>query len=129
MSCFLRCKKKIIIILEYPIPIGPFEVVGLNLLQLPRSSQGSGYILVCADHFSRCVVLAPLRDKSAATVAHALVSHLISPYTTPRVLLTDNGMEFMNQILADICAQDGVKQPFITTHHPASNGLLERTTR
>ncbi len=59
-------------ILEYPLPAGPFDVVGLDLLQLPRSSQGSGYILVCVDHFSRFVVFAPLRDKSAATFAHAL---------------------------------------------------------
>ncbi len=96
-------------ILEYPLPAGPFEVVGLDLLQLPRSSQGSGYILVCVDHFSRFVVLAPLRDKSAATVAHALVSHLICPYTTPRVLLNDNGTEFKNQVLADIRTQYEVK--------------------
>ena len=116
-------------ILEYPLPAGPFDVVGLDLLQLPRSIQGSGYILVCVDHFSRFVVLAPLRDKSAVSVAHALVSHLICPYTTPRVLLTDNGTEFKNQVLADICSQYGVKQTFITAHHPASNGLVERTNR
>ncbi len=70
-------------ILEYSLPAGPFDVIGLDLLQLPRSSQCSGYILVCVDHFCRFVVLAPLRDKSAATVDHALVSHLICPYMTP----------------------------------------------
>ncbi len=109
--------------MEYPLPAGPFDVVGLDLLQPPRGSQDSGYILVCFDHFSRFVVLAPLRDKSAATVAHALVSHLICPYMTPRVLRT----EFNNQVLADFCSQYGVKQTFITAHHPASNGLVERT--
>ncbi len=116
-------------ILEYPLPAGPFDIVGLDLLQLPRSTQGSGYILVCIDHLSRFVVLAPLRDKSAVSVAHALVSHLTCPYTTPRVLLTDNGTEFKNQILADICSQYGVKQMFLTAHHPASNGLVEHTYR
>ncbi len=33
-------------------------LVGIDLLQLPRSTQGSAYILVCVDHFSRFVVLA-----------------------------------------------------------------------
>ncbi len=84
------------LILEYPFPAGPFDVVGIDLLQLPHSTQGSVYIL---DHFSRFVVLAPLRNKSAVTVAHAILSHLICPNTTPRVLLSDNGMEFKNQII------------------------------
>ncbi len=83
-------------ILEYPLPAGPFDVVSIDLLQLPLSTQGSVYILVCVDHFSRFVVLAPLRNKSAVTVAHAFVPHLICPYTTPRVLLSDNGTEFKN---------------------------------
>ncbi len=66
---------------------------------------------------------------TAVTVAHALVSHLICPYMTPRVLLTDNGTEFKNEVLADICSQYGVKQTFITAHHPASDSLVERTNR
>ncbi len=116
-------------ILEYPLSAGPFDVVGIDLLQLPRSTRGSVYILVCVDHFSRFVVVAPLRNKSAVTVDHAIVFHLICPYTTPRVLLSDNGTELKNQILADICSQYNIKQTFITAHHPASNGLVERTNR
>ncbi len=115
-------------ILEYPLPAGHFDIVGIDLLQLPSSTQGSVYILVCVDHFSRFVVLAPLHNKSTVTVAHAIVSHLICPYTTPRVL-SNNGTEFKNQILADIFSQYNIKQTFITAHHPASNGLVERTTR
>ncbi len=116
-------------ILEYQLPAGPFDVVGIDLLQLPRSIQGSAYVLVCIDHLSRFTVLVPLPNKSAATVGHALVSHLICPYTTPRVLLSDNGTEFKNQILQNICTQFNLQQTFITTHHPASNGLVERTNK
>ncbi len=79
-------------ILEYSLPTGPFDVVGIDLLQLPRSIPD--YVLVCVDHFSRFVVLAPLRNKSATTVAHVIVSHLICPCTTPRVLLSDNDTDF-----------------------------------
>ncbi len=90
-------------ILEYPLPARPFNVVDIDLLQLPRSIQGSLTVLVCVDHFSRFTVLAPLSNKSATTVAHAIVSHLICPYTTPRVFFSDNGIEFKNQVLRDIC--------------------------
>ncbi len=88
VSCCLSCAQTkgtitTASILEYPLPAGPFDVVGLDLLQLPLSSQGSGYILVCVDHFSWLVVLAPLRDKSAATVAHALVTLDLPIHNSP----------------------------------------------
>ncbi len=92
-------------ILEYPLPAGPADVVGIDLLQLPPSIQGSIYVLVCTDHFSHFIVPAPLPNKSATTVAHAIVSHLICPYTTPHVLLSDNGTESKNHVLWDICTQ------------------------
>ncbi len=37
-------------ILEYPLPARPFNVIGIDLLQLPRSHQGSSYVLLCVDH-------------------------------------------------------------------------------
>ncbi len=33
-------------ILEYPLLAGPFDVIGIDLLQLPCSHQGSSYVLV-----------------------------------------------------------------------------------
>ncbi len=116
-------------VLEYPLPAWPFDVVGIDLSQLPRSTQGSVYILVCIDHFSRFLVLVPLRNKSAVTVDHDIVSHLICPYTTLRVLLSEYSTEFKNHIIADICSQYNIKQTFITAQHLASNGLVECTNR
>ncbi len=77
-------------ILEYSLPAGSSDVIGIDLLQLPRSIQGSIYVLVCFDYSSRFTFLAPLPNKSATTMAHAIASHLICPYMTSRVL-SDNG--------------------------------------
>ncbi len=81
-------------ILEYLPPEQPWDVVAIDLLQLPASHQGSKYLLVCVDHLSRYVVLAALKDKTAGAVAHALITNLFCPYSTPRVLLSDNGTSF-----------------------------------
>ncbi len=86
-------------ILEYPLPERPWDIVSIDLLQLPRSQNGSQYLLVCLDNFSRFVVPSPLEEKSAKCVAHALVTKLFCSYSTPWVLLSDNGTEFRNEIL------------------------------
>ncbi len=116
-------------ILEYSPPNRPLDVVSIYLLQLQVSYQGSKYKLVCVDHLSRYVVLAPLKDKTAKSVAHAIVTHLFCPYSAPRVLLSDNGVEFRNVLLEEISQQFGVKQCFTVTYHPASNGLVKRAKR
>ncbi len=71
--------------LGYPPPSKPWEIVSIDLLQLPPSYQGSKYLLVCVDHFSRYVVLAPLKEKTAAAVALALVSkkYMLGLFHTP----------------------------------------------
>ncbi len=77
-----REQQKTAPILEYPLPARPYDVIDIEVLQLPRSHEGSSYVLVCVDHFSRFTVLAPLPNKSATTLAHALVSHLICPFSS-----------------------------------------------
>ncbi len=116
-------------ILEYPLPAGPFDAVDLALLQLPRSSQGSGYILVCVDHLSRFVVLGPFLRQVRSDCCSYLCLTLDLPIHDSPSRVWHNGMEFKNQVLADICSQYGVKQTFITAHNPASNGIVERKSR
>ena len=109
--------------LNYPTPAAPMDVIDIYLLQLPASHQGSHYALVCVDHFSRFVILAPLENKSTEAVVHALITHVFCLFSTPR----DNGVEFKNHVLEAVCKYFGVTQTFIAAYHPASNGLVERT--
>ncbi len=101
-------------ILGYPPPSKAWEVVSIDLLQLPPSYQGSKYLFACVDHFSSYVVLVPLKEKTAPVVAHALVSKLCLVYSSPQVLLSDNGTEFRNALLSEICSQYNIKQTYIT---------------
>ncbi len=62
-------------------------------------------------------------------VAHALVTHLFCPFSIPRVILSDNGADFRNAVVSEICSQFGIKETFTAAYHPASNGLVERANR
>ncbi len=81
------------------------------------------------DHFSRFVILAPLQNKTGEAVAHALITNLFCPYSTPRVLLSDDRVEFRNALLVEICRQFNIKYTFTVTYHLSSNGLVERANR
>ena len=116
-------------ILEYPAPERAWDVVSIDLLKLPKSHHGSDYLLVCVDHFSRYTILTPIKTKTAKAIAHALVTQLFCPFSTPKVLMSDNGAEFRNALLAEICSLYNVKQVFTVAYHPSSNGLVERTNR
>jgi hypothetical protein len=54
--------------------------------------------LVYQDHFTKFVVLRPIKAKSAICVAEALLE-IFSLLGVPAILQSDNGREFRNQVI------------------------------
>ena len=115
--------------LPYPIATGPWQEVSIDLMKLPVTQNGHQYLLVCVDSFSRFTVLVALKDKSAKSVGKAFLDHVILPHTSPRVLLSDNGSEFNNAVLNEICKEFNIKKCNIVPHSPSSNGKVERCNK
>ncbi len=44
-------------------------------------------------------------------------------------MLSDNGAEFRNAVVAQICSKFGMIQTFTAAYHSASSGLVERANR
>ena len=67
-----------------------------------------------------------LPTKEAHSVAVALRARVFAIFGSPRVLVSDNGSEFVNEIFANLL--DVYKTVHRTTvaYHPSSNGLVER---
>ncbi len=79
-------------------------------MELPLSEYGFKYLLVIIDYFSRYCILQPIQDKKAETIATTIFEKVICPYTTPKTVITDNGPEFNNAILAKICRIFNIKK-------------------
>ncbi len=75
-------------ILKYPLSECPWNTDSTDLWNLSRSQLNSQFLLVCVNHLSRFVTLALIRNKTAASIVHALVTYLLCSYTTPRILLS-----------------------------------------
>ena len=112
--------------LTYPTPNKPWERVHIDTLELPLSENGYKYLFVAIDYFSRYAILHPIPNKKAETIASAIFSEIITNHTTPKVIVTDNGGEFNNEVLSELCKIFGVKKVNVMAYHPQSNGVVER---
>lgn len=68
-------------------------------------------------------------DKSAATVAQTIFDHFIYLHGFPRAILTDNGLEFKNEVLTKLNEICNVEHRFSAAYRPQTIGSLERNHR
>ena len=68
----------------------------------------------------------PIRDKRTITIARGLAEKVILPYGTPRLLLSDNGKEFENELCHELCRLLGIEKQRTTFYSPQCNGSIER---
>ena len=68
-------------------------------------------------------------DKSAQTVATVILEKIIPRHGCPAVLLSDNGTEFINAVLQEVCKVLNIYRVRTSPYHPQSNGKLERLHR
>ena len=95
---------------------------------MPRSNRGNKFILVVVDVATRMVFLRGLKDKSMYSIAQKLL-RLFCDVGFPRILGSDNGTEFNNQLLDAVKKISKIDSRFIAPYHHRSNGIVERTIR
>jgi hypothetical protein len=110
---------------------GPLDRLHVDLCGPFPRSQGCVYIMVCVDAFTRYLIATPLRDKTAESVAEALVNQVFCKIGLCRQLCTDLGREFQNKMISHICRLLHVTQLQLrtTAYWPRCNGRVERTNR
>jgi transposase InsO family protein len=107
----------------------PFEFIAMDILAMPESWAGNKYVLVVMDYYSRYAIVEPISDKTAETIARALLNRIFLVYGTPNKLLSDNGGEFKNKLLTELCNQLQVQRVFTTPYNPQCDGMVERFNR
>ena len=86
-----------------PIPVaGPFDRVGVDILQLPKSRLGNQYAIVFVDYLTKWPEVYPASDQSSLTVAELFVREFIPRHGVPRQLLSDRGASFLSKIMMEV---------------------------
>ena len=82
-----------------------------------------------SDAFTKWIELIPLPNKSAEEVGKAIYENWICRNSPMDVLITDNGKEFRNQIMEELCMNNGIKHRYTSPYHPQTNAQCERQNR
>jgi hypothetical protein len=93
-----------------------------------KAESGHVFCLVLVDVFSGFIVLRPLKDKKATTIAGELWD-VFCTLGVPKVLQSDNGTEFCNETLRALNKLIGVPHRFISEYNPRADGKVERVVR
>ena len=112
------------------VGLAPFQKFHIDLTgPHRRSSGGHVYLLTGICCFTKYLVVVPLKDKSALTVANALLKHVYLIYGAVELQVHDNGPEFVNAILGHLSRMMGIQDLRSTPYRPVANSAIERTHR
>ena len=67
----------------------------------------------------------PIPDKSAYTIVSTFINQYLPVHMCPRYILSDNGMEFKNNLVDQVLKQLGIERIFSALYHPQSKRKLE----
>ena len=111
-------------------PQKPFDIVVIDTIgPLPVTSNGYRYILTIICDLTKYLVLIPLVDKTAKSVAIAIFENCILVYGTMKEIITDMGTEYKNELMKNICKLLKIEHKTSTAYRHQTVGTAERNHR
>jgi ribonuclease HI/transposase InsO family protein len=108
----------------------PFAMWGMDILgPFPMATAQRKFLIVAIDYFTKWIEAKPLAKITTKQVAQFLWENVMCRYGIPRVLVTDNGLQFNNKEFRDYCEENGINLRFTSVAHPQANGQAEVANR
>ena len=113
-----------------PIPVvGPFDRVGIDVIQFPLSRNGNRYAVVVVDYLTKWPEVFAVPDQLAFTIAKFIVEEVISRHGVPSEILSECGRSSLSGLMAEVEKLLGIKKVNTTAYHPQTDGLVKRYNR
>ena len=108
----------------------PFEAWGIDLIgELPTSMHGNRFIICAVDYATGWPVTGAYAEVTATTLATFIVDRICTEYGPPRIIISDNGPQFISDVFAHLMQQLKAKHHLVAPYHPQSNRKVERYNR
>ncbi len=123
-----RLKKTVSVALGHLVTDIPFHTVSVDSIgPLPADeSTGACHVLVLTDNFTRWTELVPLDSVTAFGAAQALIERVYARHGLPYYLHSDNGSQFVNQLIAGLNRCLHIEHTTIYPYVSRQNGIVER---
>lgn len=110
-------------------PMKPFDVVSIDTVEpFTMTENGNRYAITMQCDFTKYVIIAPIPDKSANTVARTVINNCILQFGPMKSIKTDQGTEYKG-VFDEICDLLKIDHTCSTAYHPQTIGALERNHR
>ena len=104
-----------------PVIGEPFERIAMDVVgPLPQTARGKQYVLVVSDFATRYPEAYAMSTVTAPAVAEKLIN-LFSHYGVPREILSDQGSNFMSELLQEVYSVIGIKPICTSPYHPQTD--------
>jgi len=99
-----------------------FQRWGIDMVgPLKETSRGNKYIILATEYLTRWPEAQAVPDKSADGI-HRFLTSLVCRFGSCHVLLHDQGREFNNNMVKDLCKQLNTSVAMTSAYHSQTNG-------
>ncbi|GKE50538.1 reverse transcriptase domain-containing protein [Tanacetum coccineum] len=122
-----RCPKTLMTSIMAP---WKFYQWGMDILgPLPQAFEKLKFVIVAIDYFTKWIEAKPLARITGKDVMRFVWDNIVCRYGLPRVMVTDNETQFVNDPFKGWCESLNIKQMNTAVAHPQANGLVERANK
>uniref|UniRef100_A0A2N9G037 Integrase catalytic domain-containing protein n=1 Tax=Fagus sylvatica TaxID=28930 RepID=A0A2N9G037_FAGSY len=108
----------------------PFSQWGLDIVgPLPRVPGNRQWLIMATNYFTKWVEAEPLTHITDADSKKFVWKNIITRFGIPRVLMSDNGIQFESGPFKTFCEQYGIRNHFSTTAYPQGNEQAESSNK
>lgn len=93
---------------------------------LLRRTQGSQFVAVTTDCYTKLGKAIRTKNTNASTVVNIFLEHWFANYTIPSNLPTDDGLRFESKWFFTVSSTFEVNNFTTTEYHPQASGHVER---
>jgi hypothetical protein len=117
--------------LRVSLPLVPFEKWGIDYIGEvhPSSSSGMKHIVVATEYLTKWAEARAVKTNDANHAAKFLFEHVITRFGCPKILISDRGKHFLNEVIEAMTARFKINHRKTTPYHPQTNGHTERVNQ